>query len=140
MSNELPIAVVTVRFDKQSITGGQVAALVQQVVGQDSYVEQRRFYDGDVINFGKTSGYPYEHIRVVPSLDGMPYFRPEEPYSEVKVTSHSWGGSVYAIGYGQDSVTNAVKELAAELSDAYQAALSDTFPSYSQPQNNRGDW
>lgn len=142
MSNELPLAVVTVRFDKQPATGIQLAALVKQVVeqGESTFVVQHRYYDGDVMSFGQTSGYPYDHIRVTPTLDGPAFFSPEENYAEVKVTSHSWGGSVYAVGYSNQSVIDAVKKLAAALTTAYETALTDGFPEYVEPEDRTGGW
>jgi hypothetical protein len=135
MSNELPLAVVTVRFDKQPVSGIQLAALVKRVVEQNSgrFIVQHRYYNGDVMSFGQTSGYPYDHIRVVPSIDAPAFFSPEKNYTEVKVTSHSWGGSVYAIGYSNQSVIEAVKRLAAALTTAYETALTDGFPEYVEP-------
>jgi hypothetical protein len=140
MFNELPLAVVTVRFDKQPVTGLQLAALVKQAVEQDNskFIVQHRYYDGDVMSFGQTSGYPYKHIRVTLSLDGPAFFSPEENYTEVKVASHSWGGSVYAVGYGNQSVIDAVKKLAAELTTAYETALNDGFPEYVAPKGSGG--
>lgn len=141
MNQDFPDAVVTVRFDEQPQTGEKIAALVQQIINQAGahYVEERRYYDGDVLNFGQTSPTPYEHIRVVPALDDLPYFAPEQYYSEVKVTSHSWGGMVHAIGYGSDATIGAVKAFAEKLTMAYQASLQGgDLPIYSAPESNQG--
>lgn len=142
--NELPTAVVTVRFNQSPISGEQIAALVQQVAGggdsQAHYVEKTSYYDGDVVSCGQTSKYPYDHIRVTPALDGPPCFRFEEFYSEIKVVSCSWGGSVYAIGYEQGMVINAVKAFAAKLADAYEASLTSGFPSYTKPKDDHTEW
>ena len=143
--NELPTAVVTVWFDKP-VTGSQLAALTQQVVGQNErgvgFVVEHRYYDGDVIGFGQTSDYPHNHIRVVPSLDGPSFFSPSDIYSEVKVTSHSWGDSVYAdmVDRSRQSVIDAVKKFAADLTGAYETTPADGFPEYTEPKNSGDDW
>lgn len=128
---ELPIATVTVRFARP-VTGNQIAALVQQIAneGRSRFVVDKRYYDGEVFQIGQSSGYPYDHIRVVPSLDGMPYFALTENYSEVKVTSHSWQGSVYAIGYSDSAVVEAVKKFAARMYSMYTTALEGGFPQF----------
>ena len=132
----LPTAVVTVRF-AEPITGAQLAALVQKVAGEAFKVD-KRYYDGDIFNFGQRTGYPYDHIRVVPALDGLGYFSAEGTYSEALVISSSWGGNVYAVGYPTSSVVNAVKKFAEAINDAYGAALTEGFPEYTDPKSS--DW
>jgi hypothetical protein len=137
-----PTVVVTVNFKKQQVTGEQIAALVQQVVAKNEegdLIVDRSYHDGDVIIVGQTSGYGHNHIRVVPSLN-VEFLDLVKRYSEVKVTSHFWGGGVLAVDYGQDSVVDAVKEFAADLTTAYEAALKNGFPKYIPPEGPEYSW
>lgn len=139
MSNELPLAVVTVRFE-QPVTGIQLAALIQQIASRTStFVVEYRYYDGHVMSFGHRSDYLSGHVRVTPSLDGPAFFSPEENYAEVKVTSHSWDESVHTIRYDNQAVIDAVKRLATNLSAAYETALTDGFPRYVERKGRDND-
>lgn len=88
-----------------TFTGQQIIDAVKAAAGDD-YIEQNDYDDGPVVTVGQRSGYPYKHIIV--RADGGDTIRADAEYSKVSVENHSWGGSVYAVGYGQDSVIKAV--------------------------------
>jgi hypothetical protein len=97
---------------RKEVTGQQIIDAVK-AVAQEPYVE-RDYVDGEnVFVVGQQSGYPYEHLIV--TADGSCNINPAKVYEAVTVMEHSWGGMVFAIGYGRDDVINAVKDFAQKL-------------------------
>jgi len=134
---DLPIAIATVYFDGDGVTGEQLAALVQQVANRMDphtvFIAEPRFYNGTVRYIGQAGG-NYRHTRVVPTLDGPSYIRPNDRYFKVEVTSHSWDEpGRYSETQMVDYIVREVIEFAAELRKAHQAALTDGFPDYVDP-------
>lgn len=131
---KLPLAVVTVHFNRQPVSGIQLAALTKLVAERYDdrrFVALHQYYDGDILSFGQTSGYPHKHIRIVPSLDGLPFFRSSGAYSEALVTSYSWRyHEVPAADVGRMFVIETVKRFAAELTAEYEHAVAYGFPEY----------
>lgn len=105
----------------------------------EKYVEERRFYDGPILTIGQQSKYAYKHIIVAPD-DRTYYLSLEGSYSEAKVMSYSWEGSVFLEGYGTDSVIYEVEQFAARLREAYKTAAAEGFPAYTQPMDTQESW
>ena len=140
MFNEPPVAAVTVSFNKQPITGMQLAALVQQMIGNLSYqywyIEERYYHDREFVSFGQDADRTsHDRLRIVPSLDGPPFFAPDDKYSEVKVVSYLWPSSTgrFSISdekYPHSMVIDGAKNFAHLLGEAYDIALANGFPEY----------
>ncbi len=112
-----PQAVVTIRFDSP-LTDSEIAEAVEKAVlveSRGALVKNAFYADGDAVELGVKSGYPYEQLKVVPEDDYDGVFMLEGRYEAVQVVSHDWSGSVYAIGHGDYAAIKAVKAFAKVL-------------------------
>jgi hypothetical protein len=138
MNYELPIATATVRFEQQPITGSQLARLVQAVAGLrgNRFLVDVRYLDGYVVALGHDSDDSDEDVRIVPRLDGTPFFGATDLYKDAKVTSPSYGNSLaaFAIDRKPELVIKAVTKCAADLTKLYEETLSTgSLPDYFSP-------
>ena len=98
---------------------GQVIMDAMQAIAQKSdltYRTQVNRGEPRTLKVGFSSSYPYKHVAILTGdrLDRTE-LQPEATYERVAVGSESWDGIVYAIGYGQKSVEDAVNKIAADL-------------------------
>ncbi|PIR43368.1 hypothetical protein COV24_02890 [candidate division WWE3 bacterium CG10_big_fil_rev_8_21_14_0_10_32_10] len=99
---------------KVQISGNDLITAVSSVIGGKSFVCEKDYKDGvNVWKIGQRSGFPYEHLIVLG--DGEEGIDPSKIYTSITVKDHSWGGSVYAVGYRVDEVIDAVKDFALSL-------------------------
>lgn len=132
-----PVATITVPFSRP-ITGSQIAKLAEKAAGGPSggFVARVCIYDAaDLLSFGQRSSWGYG-IRVVPSLDGSPFFWEAKGYSNALVTSHTWDGAEEkgAAGHSRLPIIANVLAFAAKLTAAYEGGLrSGSFPMYIEP-------
>lgn len=146
MSAEIPIALATVSFE-EAITGLQIAALAQEIIKTDlpnkgNFIVKLGYHNGDVMCFGRVSRQLHHHIRIIPSLEDLPFLYPQRLYSRVAVTSHFWVGTTTEAKSGKRyEIVGSVAEFAADLAGIYKAARGDGFPKYVAPvPNNSRGW
>lgn len=113
---EIPYAVETVSAVNRP-DGEKWCRAVQHVVETlgSKFRGSERYFDGYIYEVGASSGYPYEHIRVVPSLD-VPFFSLQRNYDKVLVTSYGWPSErSRPNGFQPELIINTVRGFAGAL-------------------------
>lgn len=129
---EMPLAVMTIRFSKPR-TGAEILAAVQQCAGQGFYSRPAVVDDDNGVIAGQTSMYRYNQVVVMPTDEPDPNYSrlpwkntrtvPGLSYTALAVAPASWPepDSVYAVGYSDDGVVEAVRG----FRDKVKQALSE---------------
>ena len=122
--SDAPMVIVTVNFEGSPITGQQIGTLVRRVISDHAgchFRDFRRYYDGYVTKYGQAAGDLMHSVDIIATLD-EPYFRPEQTYRTILVTSHDWNTKEGMLPV-LDRFVAIVKSFADELKDVYEAAV-----------------
>lgn len=105
---------------KGKVTGQAIADAVRQVVS-DEYAQEMSVVTDDGTSYlvGRNSSYPYKDAVIGVGSNATPEVVMSMTYDEVYVLSWEFGGMKFAIGYNDDSIVNATRE----LRDSVQALL-----------------
>jgi len=99
-------------------TGQAILDVMDEMVPGSELVFRMKQNRGEQrsLKVGFSSPYPYQHVAILTgnNLDKTE-LKPEFSYNRIAVGTESWGGELYAIGYGQQAVEDAVNKIAVDL-------------------------